>query len=94
MVFEAEKFIVNQDYLGGFQHSNGASRKHKYTITYDGNQFFKEVFFGEVHTKKNKNGEWGKGESTFYFDEKSPMFDTILELLRSKYDVSEPKSSP
>lgn len=90
MILEIDKLKVNTDYLGGFHSEKSASRKYIYTITNDDDKDFKEIVYGELHTPKRKNGSWGEGKMTYYFDSKSPMFDTMIDLLKSKYELTEP----
>ena len=84
---EYKKLKIKQSYLGGMRFTDGASRKHSYELSVEGNKLFKDVFYSETHTKMINDFEWGKGKTTYYWDEKSKMFDTIIDLIKSKYKL-------
>ena len=87
MKLDQSKIKYQREYISGMKFSREAIRKFKYTVTIDGNQFFKDTFYSEVLTKKVKGGEWGKGDVSYYFNNDTKMHDTILELLKSKYEL-------
>lgn len=68
------------EYVGGMKFKTEALRKYKHTIT-EGPLKGRE-FFSETLTKKKK-GEWQNGETSYYWNSESPMYDTVEELIKN-----------
>lgn len=72
-------FEIKQSYVSGMHFSTGAIRKYKNKVL-DGE--FKDIeFYQETFTKKNKKGEWGKAETSFYA-EGTKEYENALDLLK------------
>ena len=77
---------IERKYITGYSSTKEALRKHKYVLTINGNDNLQDVFYSETLTKK-KNGEWQNGETHYYFEDDKKMYETQIELLKSKYKL-------
>ena len=70
---------ITEKYIAGFTTGKEALRKYECEIK-DGEHKGKR-YFKEIHTKRNKNGEWKNGKSYFYTDD-SKIYENIEDLIK------------
>lgn len=87
MILIESDLKVKSEYISGIKFSREAIRKYKYTITSETSDFFQDIIYAEVHTKKVKGGEWGKGDVIYYYNDNKEEFKDIKEALRFKYEL-------
>lgn len=77
---------LKSEYVSGMTYDGCSIRKRKYIIKSDCKNNGK-VFYGEVHTKKLNDFEWGDSERLYYKSNKRTdrVYKTPSELINNEF---------